>query len=331
MAAWYAAPLTFVEGLRQLVEATGLDDDLCRERLKAVLEAGNTVFLPSAAPMFAFRLHQFLASGSSVFATLDAPGKRFLTTEGQYVAPRTDDAQQRRLLFPLAFCHDCGQEYYLVSRVEEGGERYLVPRSPLLNAPDDDTPGTLGFFAPHRDDLWSEDEELPESWYEQRKAGPRIKDAYQPHVPRRYWARSDGSLGEESQDGAVEGWYLPRPLMLCLRCRAAYDLREKSDFRKLATLSQTGRSTATTITTSSAVMEMRHDESVEPEARKVLSFTDNRQDASLQAGHMNDFVQVALLRGALVKAMAREGRLSFDYVGRSVFEALDLQPDQFMA
>ena len=105
------APLTFVEGLQQLVEVTGLDEDLCRERLKAVLEAGNTVFLPSAAPMFAFRLHQFQASGSSVFATLDAPGTRYLTTEGQYVAPRTDGAQQRRLLFPLAFCRDCGQEY----------------------------------------------------------------------------------------------------------------------------------------------------------------------------------------------------------------------------
>ena len=40
------------------------------------------------------------------------------------------------------------------------------------------------------------------------------------------------------------------PLMLCLRCRAAYDLRE-SDFRKLVTLSQTGRSTATTVLSTS--------------------------------------------------------------------------------
>ena len=37
----------------------------------------------------------------------------------------------------------------------------------------------------------------------------------------------------------------------------------------------------------------------QPEARKLLSFTDNRQDASLQAGHFNDFVEVGLLRSAL--------------------------------
>ena len=42
---------------------------------------------------------------------------------------------------------------------------------------------------------------------------------------------------------------------------------------------------------------LRQDAETEPAARKLLSFTDNRQDASLQAGHLNDFVQVALLRG----------------------------------
>jgi hypothetical protein len=46
---------------------------------------------------------------------------------------------------------------------------------------------------------------------------------------------------------------------------------------------------------------------VSPEARKLLSFTDNRQDASLQAGHFNDFTQVALLRSALHKAAKAKG------------------------
>jgi hypothetical protein len=42
-------------------------------------------------------------------------------------------------------------------------------------------------------------------------------------------------------------------------------------------------------------------------ARKFLAFTDNRQDASLQAGHFNDFVLVGLVRSALYRA-AREQR-----------------------
>lgn len=72
------------------------------------------------------------------------------------------------------------------------------------------------------------------------------------------------------------------------------------------------------------------DAGVEPEARKLLSFTDNRQDAALQAGHMNDFVQVVLLRGAPVRALEERRELRFDEVGTAAFGALDLAPELFM-
>jgi hypothetical protein len=63
----------------------------------------------------------------------------------------------------------------------------------------------------------------------------------------------------------------------------------------------------------------------------LLSFTDNRQDASLQAGrHLNDFVQVALLRSALVRALEAGAELSHDRIGDAVFRALDPAPDDFM-
>ena len=38
-----------------------------------------------------------------------------------------------------------------------------------------------------------------------------------------------------------------------------------------------------------------HATSLPPHSRKLLGFTDNRQDAALQAGHFNDFLFVALL------------------------------------
>ncbi len=360
------APLTVAEGLKRLVEATGLDETLCRERLAAVLDAGNRARTRAGAPVFAFRLHQFLSSGSSVYATIESPEARYLTTEGQQVAPGTPHpplaqpspargkdsvlpspahgrggggeggpahgrgvSEGHHLLYPLAFCRECGQEYYMVSLVDGLAGRGLIPRSPLLNAPDDDTAGALGFFSPERDGLWAEDEELPESWSDLSKASMPIKEGYKAHVPVRCWVRPDGALSHDEAPGAVEGWLQPRPLMLCLRCRVSYDLRA-NDFGKLATLSQTGRSTATTITTSAAVVRMREDPSIDRTARKVLSFTDNRQDASLQAGHMNDFVQVALLRGALVRALAARSALGFDGIGQSLFDALALEPDAFM-
>jgi hypothetical protein len=51
----------------------------------------------------------------------------------------------------------------------------------------------------------------------------------------------DGAIGGKDAGGAIEGWWQPRPLLLCPRCRASYDLRETSDFRKLVTLSQTSK------------------------------------------------------------------------------------------
>ncbi len=323
-------PIPFAAGVRDLVAATGLDAELCRARLTATLEAGNAAQSATGETVFAFRLHQFLASGSSVYATIEPTERRHLTTEGQYVAPPGEGGQQR-LLYPLAFCRECGQEHYLASRAtDSSGLQQLVPRSPLLNAPDDDTPGAAGYFLPERDDLWSADEDLPEHWTEQRKAGPRVKGNYAPHVPAHVWASPDGILTETARAGAVEGWYVPRPLLLCLRCRAAYDLRERSDFRKLATLSQTGRSTATTIVASTSVVAMRQIADMDPGSRKILSFTDNRQDASLQAGHLNDYVLVALLRGALTHAVAARGPLAFDQIGYAMHDALGLAPEQFM-
>lgn len=135
-------PVTFATGVRQLQRETGLAADVCAAGLKAVLDAGNAARTDAGEPLFAFRLHQWLASGRSIFATLQQSHERLLTTEGQYKAP----GSQQRLLYPLAFCRECGQEYYQVSRVQIGGQSIdeggnldnvirpmLIPRSPLVS------------------------------------------------------------------------------------------------------------------------------------------------------------------------------------------------------
>ncbi len=106
----------------------------------------------------------------------------------------------------------------------------------------------------------------------------------------------------------------------------SHNARQRSDVSKLATIGVDGRSTATTILALSTILKLRVDENLEPQARKLLSFTDNRQDASLQAGHFNDFVEVGLIRSALYRAMARnngEG-LKYDELVHHVERALDL-------
>ena len=74
------------------------------------------------------------------------------------------------------------------------------------------------------------------------------------------------------------------------------------------TLGAGGRSSATTILGLAAIRSLRQRRvSSTPTRRKLLSFTDNRQDASLQAGHFNDFVEVGLIRSALYRAAEAAG------------------------
>ncbi len=63
----------------------------------------------------------------------------------------------------------------------------------------------------------------------------------------------------------------------------------------------------------------------EPGGAQAATFVDNRQDASLQAGHFNDFVQVTQLRGALYRAMRGEpAGLTHEAVAQRVTDALAL-------
>jgi Helicase conserved C-terminal domain len=305
-----------LEGARQLAEESGIPLDTCTIRLREMLEMGNR--LPGfGQPLFPFRLHQFLAAGGTVYASLER-AERYLSLEGQHYAPEKNG---EKLLYPLVFCRDCGQEYYMVSwrGGESGG---LSPRLPFLTAPDDEGESTRpGYVAIDDGLLWTKEQEddLPDYWYE--PSGSRIKKDYRQHIPVQLKVGIDGVLG---QDRGESVWFEPQPFLLCLRCGAAYDRTERNDFKKLSRLSNTGRSTSTTVLSSSVIVQLRADESVEAEARKLLSFTDNRQGASLQAGHFNDFVQVALIRAALYRALDEKKSLDHGNVTQSVFNALNL-------
>lgn len=71
------------------------------------------------------------------------------------------------------------------------------------------------------------------------------------------------------------------------------------------------------------------DQQLSAEAKKVLGFSDNRQDAALQAGHFNDFLQVLLTRAALLSATQKAGgnALTEREVANAVFEALGFHRD----
>src|SRR5262249_6242967 len=98
--------------------------------------------------------------------------------------------------------------------------------------------------------------------------------------------------------------------------------RRRVDLAPLSPVGSEGGGTATTILSLSAIRGLRQS-GLQEEARKLLSFTDNRQDASLQAGHFNDFIETTLLRSALYQAVSTAGAVGIGHeeLTLRVFEA----------
>jgi len=66
----------------RLAEETGVDLVRCQLHLQALLLAGFKAKHPTTdVPLFAFRLHQFISRGDSVYATIEHPDSRFLSME----------------------------------------------------------------------------------------------------------------------------------------------------------------------------------------------------------------------------------------------------------
>jgi ATP-dependent helicase YprA (DUF1998 family) len=279
-------------------------------------------------PPFAFRLHQFISRGDTVYASLEQEQARFITVHGQQFVP----GDRSRILLPLVFCRECGQEYYSVRATNAGspGSRIFEPRE--LSDTENDGDSVPGFLYLSADNPWptSPDEmmdRLPEDWLEEHRGERRIKRNRRPDVPAPLRISPDGT---ETQNG-LETSFIPAPFRFCLCCEVSYGARQRSDFAKLSSLSSEGRSTATTVLSLSAIRSLRSEPTLNDRARKLLSFTDNRQDASLQAGHFNDFIEIGILRSALYRAVLEAGvnGVPHDALPEKVFQSLKLPLDLY--
>ncbi|MFC3451377.1 protein kinase domain-containing protein [Amycolatopsis speibonae] len=301
-------PAKIEEAAVELAEVSGLDEDICGAAIRQTLKAGSEARHPvTDRPLFAFRLHQFLSKGDTVYVTLEDKANRRLTRDYQRVAPGTDG----KILLPLAFCRECGQEYPTVWRkVRQDGQVVYEPRRDttatggragdgyLFIDPDRPWPGTT--------EEAMADRRLPESWLEVDDHGHEsVRDSYRKRLPSAITVDAYGNEGL----GELTAAFIPAPFLFCLHCNISYEQVRGRDFAKLATLDQEGRSSATSLISTSIVRSLKNAPAaaLDKKARKLLTFVDNRQDASLQAGHFNDFVQITQLRGALYRAVLEAG------------------------
>ncbi|MEQ1518864.1 MAG: hypothetical protein ABL931_20480, partial [Usitatibacteraceae bacterium] len=303
---------------------SGVAADTCREGFERFL---TRVSLPEterggqgASAFLAFKLHRFISGAGEIFTTLMGRPRRVLF-EGQLEDP---DAPGHRL-YPTRFCRECGHEVHVVTKTEDSEGLRFLPRN-IDDTPIDDPDGDVaGYLTPIGEGdpnyaFTGDTETFPEDWREERNGVERLRSNRKGRLPELTTVKPDGRYGPDG----VSFWFIPGKFGFCPCCldQPHPSMRERS---KLGGLSGEGRSSATTHLVSTALEWMNGDNSGVPEEkRKLLGFTDNRQDAALQAGHFNDYMFVSLLRGAILRAVLDVGSdgVAEDEFGLRVVKAL---------
>lgn len=322
-------PTTVPTAAEELGQVTAIDPAICRAALQAVLLAGSNATHPQTRrPLFAFRLHQFLSKGDTVYVSLEDEDTRFVTDTYQLRVP----GHPSKALLPLGFCRECGQEYIVVAKVDKHGDTVFVPR---LDTDASGGDAVTGYLYVSSDLPWPKDPvlegRLPDHWLQpDDRGGVEVLASKRKYLPDEVWLAPDGTKITSADDG-LRAWFMSTPFAFCLRCRVSYEQVRGNDYGKLATLDKEGRSSAVTVVSASIVRALNAlpEDELSAEARKLLTFVDNRQDASLQSGHLNDFVLVAQMRGAVHHAAAQYGQLTHETVAQRVAEAIGLSMVDF--
>lgn len=306
-----------------LSELTGVPTDICEEQIRATLLAGSRATNPETKrPLFAFRLHQFLSKGDSVYVTLENEATRVVTSNYQVAAPGQPD----KLLYPLAFCRECGQEYLTVGKTERHGDTTFRPRR---NRDASGGEQFDGYLFVSTNNPWPiqpiTEDRLPDSWVD----GTEVVANRRKYLPERVWLDATGR--RQSDGTGTLAAFVPSPFLFCLNCRVSYESTRGNDYTRLATLDREGRSSAVSIISQSVVRSLRKVSDLNEDARKLLTFVDNRQDASLQAGHFNDFIQIVQMRGALYRAATDHNGVDHLNLADAVVAALGTGFEEYAA
>lgn len=351
-----AQPQTVSDAVATLAADSGCAKTRSEQALKNFLTVSSTpedqrlnTAEASSKSLFAFKLHQFISGTGNAYVTLEPPGVRSITVEGQQFLPSAPDKR----LYHTYFCRSCGHEYHAVKLCRDGTGRMLLPRD-IDEAPPSGPPVNteaagssrsgkrsskepkgpiedqtiFGFLTLHAQDedftFSNDDEDYPETWLE--NDGPsqaRLKSTHREHRLQQLFVTPDGRVG-----AGQRSWFIPGKFRFCVRC-GHVESSSARDRTRLASLSAEGRSSATTVLVSSTLRWMHeHHFGRDRFTRKLLGFTDNRQDAALQAGHFNDFLFVSLVRSGFLGALTQAGEkgVRSENLGAEQQKALGLDP-----
>jgi superfamily II DNA/RNA helicase len=283
-------------------------------------------------PILPFKVHQFISQTGSVYMTLDPKEKRKITLDPASFIK--DEENENKPIYPVVFSRISGHEFICVRK--NLSDNTLEPREfnhKISEEEEESFEQGYLLIDDGSEKIWEDEQiiNLPDSWVKQSKNGELsvIKD-YKERVPQRIYFNEYGRFSLSEDNLPEKGWYLSAPLLFDPTGGAFYD-RKTSEGTKLAKLGTEGRSTSTTVLSFSIIKSL-HQAGIKYEEQKILSFTDNRQDAALQAGHFNDFIKIGRLRSAIYYALinSESGQLDYSNIANAVYETLNL-PQEFYA
>jgi len=304
----------------------GVDAVLCEQKIIQILVWAETINIQSAKDkkkdtVLPFKLHQFISQTGYVYLTLESSENRYVTLDpNPYVKIGKDDHDTP--VFQSVFSRVSGVEFICVRKdIEESklvfrdfNENHNPKNDDDLKANDgakvrkvksrnseDYKDGYILLDNPNLGKIVDFLELLPSSW--KNKAGDKLELSKELLLPNEIYITREGYYSE-IPNGGVKAWFIPCPLIYDPSCGIVYLEHKLSEKSKLISLGNEGRSTSTTLITLQTLLALYRKHGYERlQEQKIMSFTDNRQDASLQAGHFNDFIQVVHLRSAIEKVL----------------------------
>jgi len=310
-----AAPLSDLLSAYREAHRPGAGVSECLNELMAALLTGTAATVDvygEQQPRFVPKLHAFFSQGRTITSCL-TPQAPHLNDRGETTCPACARKEMERPTFPLAFCRSCGQEFYCVDVQEDGT---LAPRD--MDALE--TQGTPAYLSPVP---WNADEApVPEARHTPRG---KVRSNYLPFLPQaRTYCPACNKL--DSACDCPEKLHVAQlafPFLFCPSCGVFYDRRVR-EFTKLFTFGTVGRSTGTDVLISSTLRNLSEGE------RKIIAFSDNRQDTALQAAHINSLERRFLFRRGLYQALVEDGHvegsgswMGLHEVGRRVLDVFN--------
>lgn len=314
-----AQPLSLTAAAKLLARDAGTTDGAAKAALENFLLAAQEVKSSDGRALFAFKLHQFISGAGKVLCTLEPATQRLITLDAQRFAPNRQE--QKVFLYGTHFCRDCGQEYHPVWH-DADNSPHFTPREIDDTGSDEGSELRAGFLVPRHasQEFQGEVSQFPDAWLDASQSEPALKATYKKNAPVAVRVDPQGVKGH-----GPEFWFIPGKFRFCLNCGTLHDAYGR-DINRLSSLSGEGRSSATTILTLSILRQLYADQTGDlgqHDYRKLLGFTDNRQDAALQAGHFNDFIFLLMLRAGLIGGLMKNGgSLTEENLAEAVFNTL---------